>query len=343
MLGRSRSSSAQLAPHPAPGCGVVPALVEFTVCLPGTAGGCDGPSRWASRPCRRATGTGVISHPSCASGSRQLDPAARRRPTYVRTAHGFHWSPTFPGRVATPFAFRDRASTPIPSPSTHHCPCLPTMPTRCSPHARSRHSTGACRSVPAHPGGCRHRTQPTRECPPHSPTPGPAPACASHKAHGCALARQQPAPHGAMGHAREGGRRGPSVPPRGRYRSTGDGHGFTYMPHGRGEMAVRRGHGTRQPPPAPHPSPGGCGSARQAPHARRRRPKSPSSCSCHRGVPRAQHGHSRHTRRGGGGSSPLRGAATSPWSSSCAHTAPTGDGATARPSAPPLPSPQNRH
>ena len=71
------------------------------------------------------------------------------------------------------------------------------------------------------------------------------------------------------------------------------------MPHGRGEMAVRRGHGTRQPPPAPHPSPGGCGSARQAPHARRRRPKSPSSCSCHRGVPRAQHGHSRHTRRGG--------------------------------------------
>ena len=155
-------------------------------------------------------------------------------------------------------------------------------------------------------------------------------------------ARQQPAPHGAMGHAREGGRRGPSVPPRGRYRSTGDGHGFTYMPHGRGEMAVRRGHGTRQPPPAPHPSPGGCGSARQAPHARRRRPKSPSSCSCHRGVSRAQHGHSRHQRRGGG-SSPQRGAATSPWSSSCAHTAPTGDGATARPSAPPLPSPQNRH
>ena len=39
----------------------------------------------------------------------------------------------------------------------------------------------------------------------------------------------------------------------------------------------------------------------------------------------------------------LRGAATSPWSSSCAHRAPTGDGATARPSAPPLPSPQNRH
>ena len=165
--------------------------------------------------------------------------------------------------------------------------------------------------------------------------------CRLHKARGYALVRPRAPGHFRYGPGR-GGRGGMArAPDRGGLRVAGP--GLVSRP----QRQARHGALPSKPPsvtttPSRRPTPGPF-----KPHSARRagRPRRPPSCfwlvssRCPQGAARALTTH----QAGGGGSSPLRGAATSPWSSSCAHTAPTGDGATARPSAPPLPSPQNRH
>ena len=174
MLGRSPSVSAQAAPHPARDVELYRQLIKMPFCLPGTAGGSDGPSWWAAPLSARHMHWS--DQPSVVCERRPQVPHRRRHTRTHAQTNGFSQSPAFPGRVP-PFHPSVTAPRPTPSPpSTRIALAYLYMPTRARQGCMRPDQHVADGSVPVLARGSGHDTPVTGKCrlPAHSRAPGPA-------------------------------------------------------------------------------------------------------------------------------------------------------------------------